>query len=99
MFMGRAEDMDEWVFQVQVFSMCRSIFAWVPYMLLLFLLRFEILLDWIDEALIVLCLLMSVIDTLDYWVNANWRPVWMDWVVFGIISVSLVAYKLKRLKQ
>ena len=94
--MGQAETVEEWAEQIKVFMGFRSLFTWMPYILILFLMNRKIYISKEDEALALLCLMMSVIDSIDYFVNSNWRPVWMDWVVFGVISVSLIIYKIRR---
>lgn len=76
--------------------MFRSIFTWIPYLLLLYIARNGIKLDWIDEAILINSLLMSIVDTTDYITNANWRGVWMDWIVFGIFTSLLIALKLHK---
>lgn len=96
MFQGQAETMDEWFEQIRWFCMFRSIFTWIPYLLLLYIARNGIKLDWMDEAILINCLLMSIVDTTDYITNANWRGVWMDWIVFGIFTSLLIALKLHK---
>lgn len=100
--MGQAETTDEWLKQIMVFQGARSVFAWMPYILILLLLRYRFMLDRTDEALIVLCLIMSIFETSDYITNYNWRGMWMDYIVFSIIAIPLISYKLhtvaKRLK-
>lgn len=99
LLMGQAETVEEWVGQVNDFMGFRSLFTWIPYMLILFLIKNRIYISKEDEALVLLCLMMSMVDSIDYFVNANWRPVWMDWTVFSIVSVSLIIHKVKRLRN
>jgi len=95
LLMGEAKDMNEWVYQIQMFCAARSVFAWIPYLLIFILLKHKIYIDRLDEALLTLCLLMSVIETSDYLTNGNWRAVWMDWIVFGIFALTLIYFKIR----
>ena len=102
LLLGQAETQEEWISQIVTFMAARSVFTWTPYILILLLLRYRFYFDKVDEILTVLMLLMSIFDTSDYLVNWNMRNMWMDYIVFSIIAIPLIIYKLhtvaKRLK-
>lgn len=97
--MGQAETEEEWFNQIIYFSAARSVFAWMPYLVLLYLANFKVSLSKEDEALLVIFLIFSFIETGDYFTNYNWRPVWLDYVVLTIFVVSLLYIKIKRLSK
>jgi len=95
-FMGQAETVEEWAEQINLFVGLRSIMNIAPYTIILILMNTKVYISVEDEALALLCFMMSALDSVDYFVNNNWRPVWMDWIVFTIVALILIGHKIRR---
>lgn len=95
-FMGQAETVEEWAEQINLFVGLRSIMNIAPYTIILILMNTKVYISVEDEALVLLCFMMSALDSVDYFVNNNWRPVWMDWIVFTFVALILIGHKIRR---
>lgn len=94
--MGQAETVEEWAEQINLFVGLRSIMNIAPYTIILILMNTKVYISVEDEALVLLCFMMSALDSVDYFVNNNWRPVWMDWIVFTFVALILIGHKIRR---
>lgn len=71
---------------------------WVLPLLALFIIRFKFRpeIDWIDESVIFLWFLTSLINSIDYLKGWEDRPVLLDWQAVGIVFGILMLYKFRK---
>ena len=85
---------EDYVTQVYQYMCYKEIFNIVPYILLIIISKnIKIRFDGYDMAILFVCLLLQLLNCVDFFVNNNWRPMWCDWVLF--FSVSIPAMFLK----
>lgn len=94
-FGEKAPDWETAYWQANLFCKAESFFKWIPYILPLIFSRFKIKLDSIDELLCGYLLFTCIVDSADYVMNFNWREPYMDWIVFGVVYVTLLNIKIK----
>lgn len=88
------KDWKEAYYQSVTFNTAKSWFDWVPYLLILYFVIYRPKLDKWDEAIAFTGLLSSMLTTVDWYFNNNWRPVQYDLLAFGIILLVLVIVKI-----
>ena len=91
---------DDYVTQVYQYVSFKEIFGLVPYLLLVIIsLNFELRFDKFDISVLFTCLLLQLLNCVDFFVNNNWRATWTDWVVFGFVAIPALFLKYKTYKQ
>lgn len=91
---------EDYVTQVYQYVSFKEIFGLVPYLLLVIIsLNMNIKFDKFDIAVLFTCLLLQLLNCVDFFVNNNWRPMWSDWVIFFFISIPALVLKYKTYKR
>ena len=94
--MGKAETMEEWTRQVILYNTLKSFLDWTPYILLMIISRVKLDFDWMDQAMALVCLFSCIVNSADWIMNFNFRPVILDWWAFGSMLLVLVGLKINR---
>lgn len=85
---------DDYVTQVYQYLCYEEVFNLIPYLLLIIIsLNVRIRFDRFDMAILFTCLLLQILNCVDFFVNYNWRPMWSDWVIFAVIVIPSLSMK------
>jgi hypothetical protein len=85
---------DDYVTQVYQYLCYKEVFNLIPYLLLIIIsLNVRIRFDRFDMAILFTCLLLQILNCVDFFVNYNWRPMWSDWVIFAVIVIPSLSMK------
>lgn len=91
---------EDYVTQVYQYVSFKEIFGLMPYCLLIIIsLGLEVKFDKFDIAVLFTCLLLQILNVVDFFVNYNWRPMWSDWVIFGAITIPSLVLKYLTYEQ
>jgi len=86
---------DDYVKQVYQYVSFKEMFGIIPYLLLIVIsLNVRIKFDKFDISILFTCLILQLLNCVDFFVNNNWRPVWSDWVIFGCITIPAILFKV-----
>ncbi len=95
---GQAETIEEFYRNVQFLCLCLTLFAAVPYIMLMF--RIAPKLHRWDRFIIACGLLSVAVQADDYITNYNIRPTWFDWWFFyGLIFIFTVLKTISHVKK
>lgn len=90
---------DDYVTQVYQYVSFKEVFGLIPYLLLVIIsLNIRIRFDKFDISVLFTCLILQLLNCVDFFVNNNWRPMWSDWVIFGCITIPSLILKYKTYK-
>lgn len=90
----KAVGSDDYVTQVYQYVSFKEVFGLVPYLLLVIIsLNIRIRFDHYDMAVLYTCLILQLLNVVDFFVNNNWRPMWSDWVIFFAICIPSLILK------
>lgn len=95
-FYPQPETMEEWQRQVVLFNACKSFYDWIPYLMVIVLSRYRIDVDMYDIMICFVILFLCLLNSLDWFVNSNWRPVGIDWIVFIVSLLVILTLKYGR---
>lgn len=85
---------EDYVTQVYQYVSFKEMFGIIPYLLLVIIsLNIQIRFDKFDIAILFTCLILQLLNCVDFFVNNNLRPMWSDWVIFFCISIPSVILK------
>lgn len=85
---------EDYVKQVYQYVSFKEMFGLMPYLLLVVIsLNIQIRFDKFDIAILFTCLILQLLNCVDFFVNNNWRPMWSDWVIFFCISIPSIILK------
>lgn len=85
----------DYVTQVYQYVSFKEVFGLVPYLLLVIIsLNIKIKFDRFDISILFTCLILQLLNCVDFFVNNNWRPMWSDWVIFGTITIPAIIFKI-----
>ena len=85
----------DYVTQVYQYVSFKEVFGLVPYLLLVIIsLNIKIKFDRFDISILFTCLILQLLNCVDFFVNNNWRPTWSDWVIFGTIAIPSIILKV-----
>lgn len=92
-------DSEDYVTQVYQYVSFKEVFGLIPYLLLVIIsLNVKIRFDRFDISVLFTCLILQLLNCVDFFVNNNWRPMWSDWVIFGCITIPSLILKYKTYK-
>lgn len=85
----------DYITQVYQYVSFKEVFGLVPYLLLVIIsLNIKIKFDRFDISILFTCLILQLLNCVDFFVNNNWRPMWSDWVIFGTITIPAIILKV-----
>lgn len=86
---------EDYVTQVYQYVSFKEMFGIIPYLLLIVIsLNIRIKFDRFDIAILFTCLVLQLLNCVDFFVNHNWRPTWSDWVIFFAIAIPSIILKI-----
>lgn len=85
---------EDYVTQVYQYVSFKEMFGLIPYLLLVIIsLNIQIRFDKFDISILFTCLILQLLNCVDFFVNNNWRPMWSDWVIFSAITIPAIFFK------
>lgn len=85
---------EDYVKQVHQYVSYKEVFGIFPYIFLIIIsLNLKIRFDKFDMAILFVCLFLQILNTADFFINNNWRPMWTDWAIFFLIFVPSTIFK------
>lgn len=86
---------EDYVTQVYQYVSFKEMFGIIPYLLLIVIsLNIRIKFDRFDIAILFTCLVLQLLNCVDFFVNHNLRPTWSDWVIFFAIAIPSIILKI-----
>lgn len=96
---GKALDQDYYNLQSDLYNFGKDMVCVFPYILLFMWATIKVKFDFIDIALAILCIFISILNPIEDVIDHNQMPVKDEWLIFSLVYLFLLTFKIAKVKK